>query len=193
MGERRHGFLSLTGVSRQALGRRGCRKFKTVTYRVIPEESTRIAMIQTGEADIVGISRERVPELQARGFKVFVKERGSVMGCYFHQQWEDVPVADKRVRQALNLAINREELAQFIFAGQAMLVAMYPIGSFAVAAGADQSYSHTPTTPIVPNSSSRRPGMPMALKRPSIPMPARTSPRWYDWSRLSLAMRPRLA
>ena len=125
----------------------GVPKFKTVTYRVIPEESTRIAMMQTGEADIVGISRERVPELQARGFKVFVKERGSVMGCYFHQQWEDVPVADKRVRQALNLAINREELAQFIFAGQAKLVAMYPIGSFAVAAGADQSLQPYPYDP----------------------------------------------
>jgi peptide/nickel transport system substrate-binding protein len=122
----------------------GVPKFKTVTYRVVPEESTRLAMIQTGEADIVGVSRERVPELQARGLKVFVKERGSVMGCYFHQQWEDVPVADKRVRQALNLAINREELVKFIFADQAKLVAMYPIGSFAVAAGADQSLQPYP-------------------------------------------------
>jgi len=114
---------------------------------VVPEESTRIAMIQTGEADVVGVSRERVAELQARGLKVFVKERGSVMGCYFHQQWEDVPVADKRVRQALNLAINREELVKFIFAGQAKLMAMYPIGSFAMAAGADpslQPYSYDP-------------------------------------------------
>jgi peptide/nickel transport system substrate-binding protein len=117
----------------------GVPKFKTVTYQVVPEESTRIAMIQTGEADIVGVSRERVAELEATGLKVFVKERGSVMGCYFHQQWDDVPVADKRVRQALNLAINRDELVNFIFAGQAKLVAMYPIGSFAAAAGADTS------------------------------------------------------
>jgi peptide/nickel transport system substrate-binding protein len=125
----------------------GVPRFKTVTYRVVPEESTRLAMIQTGEADVVGVSRERVAELQARGLKVFVKERGSVMGCYFHQQWDDVPVADKRVRQALNLAINREELVKFIFAGQAKLVAMYPIGSFAVAAGADASLQPYPYDP----------------------------------------------
>lgn len=125
----------------------GVPRFKTVTYRVVPEESTRIAMIQTGEADIVGISRERVPELQSRGFKVFVKAQGSVMGCYFHQQWEDVPVADKRVRQALNLAINRAELIKFIFAGQAKPVAMYPVGSFAVAAGADASLQPYPYDP----------------------------------------------
>ena len=125
----------------------GVPRFKTVTYRVVPEESTRIAMIQTGEADIVGVSRERVPELQSRGFKVFVKERGSVMGCYFHQQWEEVPVADKRVRQALNLAMNRAELIKFIFAGQAKSVAMYPVGSFAVTAGADVSLQPYPYDP----------------------------------------------
>ncbi len=125
----------------------GVPKFKTITYRVVPEESTRIAMIQTGEADIVGVSRERVPELQSRGLQVFVKEQGSVMGCYFHQQWESVPVADKRVRQALNLAINREELSKFIFAGQAKPMAMYPVGSFAVTAGADPSLTPYPYDP----------------------------------------------
>jgi ABC-type transport system substrate-binding protein len=139
-------FIELEAVQRHWA--EGVPKFKAVTYRAIPEESTRIAMLQTGEADIVGISRERVPELQARGFNVFVKERGSVMGCYLHQQWDAVPVADKRVRQALNLAINREEIARFIFGGQAKLMAMYPIGSFAVAAGADpelKPYPYDPT------------------------------------------------
>lgn len=125
----------------------GVPKFKTVTYRVVPEESTRMAMLQTGEADIVAVSRERVPDLQARGFKVFTKAQGSVMGCYFHQQWEDVPVADKRVREALNLAVNRAELIKFIFAGQAKPMAMYPIGSFAVTAGADQSLQPYPYDP----------------------------------------------
>jgi peptide/nickel transport system substrate-binding protein len=115
----------------------GVPKYKRLTYSVVPEENTRIAMIQTGEAEIISASRERVPELQARGFNVFVKERGSVMGCYFHQQWESHPVGDRRVRQAMNLAINREEVVKFIFAGQAKLMALYPMGSFAVAAGAD--------------------------------------------------------
>lgn len=125
----------------------GIPKFKTVTYRVIPEESTRIAMLQTGEADIISISRERVADLQARNFGAFVKERGSVMGCYFHQQWDQVPVGDPRVRQALNLAINREEIVRYIFAGQAKLMAMYPLGSFAIAAGADPELKPYPYDP----------------------------------------------
>jgi peptide/nickel transport system substrate-binding protein len=125
----------------------GVPKYKRLTYAVVPEENTRIAMIQTGEAEIISASRERVPELQARGFNVFVKERGSVMGCYFHQQWEGHPVGDRRVRQAMNLAINREEVVKFIFAGQAKLMALYPMGSFAVAAGADPELQPYPYDP----------------------------------------------
>jgi peptide/nickel transport system substrate-binding protein len=138
-------FIQLEAVDKHWA--EGVPKYKSVTYRVVAEESTRIAMIQTGEADIVSISRERVPDLQAMGLKVFVKERGSVMGCYFHQQWEGHPVGDRRVRQALNLAINRDEIVQFIFAGQAKLMAMYPIGSFAVAAGADPELKPYPYDP----------------------------------------------
>jgi peptide/nickel transport system substrate-binding protein len=125
----------------------GVPKYKRLTYSVVPEENTRIAMLQTGEAEIIGASRERVPDLQARGFNVFVKERGSVMGCYFHQQWEGHPVGDRRVRQAMNLAINREEVVKFIFAGQAKLMALYPMGSFAVAAGADPELQPYPYDP----------------------------------------------
>jgi peptide/nickel transport system substrate-binding protein len=125
----------------------GVPKYQRLTYSVVPEENTRIAMLQTGEAEIIGASRERVPDLQARGFNVFVKERGSVMGCYFHQQWEGHPVGDRRVRQAMNLAINREEVVKFIFAGQAKLMALYPMGSFAVAAGADPELQPYPYDP----------------------------------------------
>jgi peptide/nickel transport system substrate-binding protein len=126
----------------------GVPRYKRLTYKVIPEENTRIAMLQTGEAEIISASRERIPDLQARGFNIFVKERGSVMGCYFHQQWEGHPVGDRRVRQALNLAINREEIVKFIFAGQAKLMALYPMGSFSVAAGADPELQPYPYDPV---------------------------------------------
>jgi peptide/nickel transport system substrate-binding protein len=138
-------FIQLEAVDKHWA--EGVPKYKTLTYRVVAEESTRIAMIQTGEVDIVSVSRERVPDLQALGLNVLVKERGSVMGCYFHQQWEGHPIGDRRVRQALNLAINRDEIVQFIFAGQAKLMAMYPIGSFAVAAGADPELKPYPYDP----------------------------------------------
>src|SRR5918992_6179653 len=61
------------------------------------------------------------------------------MGCYFHEHWEDVPVAKKEVRQALNLAINCQEILDSLYSGQGELVAMYPIGSFSIGSGGDAS------------------------------------------------------
>src|SRR5205823_11422522 len=53
--------------------REGVPKMKTVTFLLVPEESTRLAQLRTGEADIIAVSREKVPEVKAAGFNVFSK------------------------------------------------------------------------------------------------------------------------
>jgi peptide/nickel transport system substrate-binding protein len=125
----------------------GVPKFKTVTFLLVPEESTRLAQLRTGEADIIAISRERVPEAKASGFNVFAKQNDQVVVVYMQQQWDAVPVADKRVRQALNLALDKEALMKFVFAGQGVPAVMYPIGSYGVAGGADPTLKPYPYDP----------------------------------------------
>ena len=56
--------------------RDGVPKYKYMTYLIIPEESTRIAMLRTGEADIARISREAVKEALSAGLNVITKENG---------------------------------------------------------------------------------------------------------------------
>ena len=102
-----------------------------------PEESTRMAQLRTSEADIVAVSREKVPEVKAAGYNIFSKLNDQVIVVYMQQQWDQVPVAEKRVRQALNLALDKEAILKFVFAGQGVPVPMYPIGSYGVAGGAD--------------------------------------------------------
>jgi peptide/nickel transport system substrate-binding protein len=127
--------------------RDGVPKFKTVTFMLVPEESTRLAQLRTGSADVIAISRERVPEVKAEGYHVFSKLNDQVVVIYMQQQWDDVPTADKRVRQALNLAIDKEAILQFVFAGQGVPVPMYPIGSYGVAGGADPRLEPYPYDP----------------------------------------------
>jgi peptide/nickel transport system substrate-binding protein len=127
--------------------RDGVPKFKTVTFMLVPEESTRLAQLRTGEADIIAVSRERVPEVKAAGFKVFSKLNDQVIVVYMQQQWDPVPIADKRVRQALNLAIDKEAIMRFVFAGQGVPTPMYPIGSYGVAGGADPTLRPYPYDP----------------------------------------------
>jgi peptide/nickel transport system substrate-binding protein len=124
--------------------REGVPKFKTVTFLLVPEESTRLAQLRTEEADIIAISREKVPEIKAAGFNVFSKLNDQVIVVYMQQQWDAVPVTDKRVRQALNLALDKEAIMKFVFAGQGVPVAMYPIGSYGVAGGADATLQPYP-------------------------------------------------
>jgi peptide/nickel transport system substrate-binding protein len=63
------------------------------------------------------------------------------------QQWDAVPIANKQVRQALNLAIDKEAIMRFVFANQGVPAAMYPIGSYGAAGGADASLQPYPYDP----------------------------------------------
>ncbi len=127
--------------------REGVPKYKQVQYLIVPEESTRIAMLATRQTDTSDVSRERVKSLRDQGYNVFIKEKADVAGCYYHQQWENVPIAKKEVREALNLAINRQELLDTLYSGQGSIVPMYPIGSFSFGAGGDATLKPYPYDP----------------------------------------------
>lgn len=137
--------IQLEAVARH--WREGVPKFKTVTFLLVPEESTRLAQLRAGEADIIAISREKVAEVVSAGAKVFSKLNDQVIVIYMQQQWDKVPVADKRVRQALNLALDKEAIMKFVFAGQGVPVAMYPVGSYGVSGGADATLQPYPYDP----------------------------------------------
>ncbi|MBI4611758.1 MAG: ABC transporter substrate-binding protein [Candidatus Rokubacteria bacterium] len=99
--------------------RLGTPKFKTVTFRLIPEETTRVAILRRGEADIIEISRDRVKEVERGGFPIFMRKDDSLLQMWWVQPWENTPVKDRRVREALNISIDRKELAATIFGGMA--------------------------------------------------------------------------
>ena len=107
--------------------REGVPLWESVLIKTIPEESTRIAALKTGEVDVINLSRERVTEMEEAGFRVYPRPGQAVIGFYFHQQWEDVPWADVRVRKAMNIAINRDEIVEFIFAGRGSPGIVYPM------------------------------------------------------------------
>jgi peptide/nickel transport system substrate-binding protein len=136
-------FMDLSAVEDH--WREGTPTVATIRLKKVPEESTRIAALKTGEADIITVSRENVPEIRDAGLQVFLREGQAIVGFYFHQQWEDVPISDIRVREAMNLAVNREELAEFIFGGLASPGAVYPVpGSAPVTDPTLQPYGYDP-------------------------------------------------
>ncbi len=107
----------------------GTPKYKNVTFKLVPEETTRIALLRRGEVDVADVSRERVTELEREGFPIHFRKEEAIL----HMWWvlgpdgRTAPTKDKRVREALNLAIDRAEIAQSIFAGHAEPAAI-PMG-----------------------------------------------------------------
>lgn len=123
--QRKGDFMELEAVEDH--WRDGVPIFETVLFRIIPEESTRIAALKAGEVDVISVSRERAPQLKSDGLNIFSKNGASVLGLYFHEQWRDSSVwKDINVRKAFNLAINRDEVCEFIFAGECTPAAVYP-------------------------------------------------------------------
>lgn len=97
-------------------------EFKRVTHYLIPEEATRIMMLQKGMLDAIPVSLEGAIQLKKKGFTTMGGAEGlawAVVTGAYHPKAKGSPLADVRVRQALSLAINRQELINSMLYGMA--------------------------------------------------------------------------
>ena len=88
----------------------------------VPEEATRIAMLQRGEVDIAyGITYDRLAELRDEGFGTVVVGFPSLSNYTYQGTWlpDAGPTGDIRVRKAMSYALNRQEICDTWFAGLA--------------------------------------------------------------------------
>jgi peptide/nickel transport system substrate-binding protein len=106
--------------------RDGVPRYKYVTFRIIPEEGTQIAMLKTGQADIARIGRESAKDLLGEGFNVISKKNQAIVIFMPNMTWESPAFSDLRFRKALNLAIDKEAIIKHIFAGRARPTTSFP-------------------------------------------------------------------
>src|SRR6185436_14973535 len=102
---------------------RGTPQFKKLVLLLVPEQSTRIAMVRTGEASIVAIGPDAIKEAQAGGMKI-VTVPGTMQAVYqfwgtYKPEAKDSPLANIKVREALSLAIDRQQIIDHVMAKQA--------------------------------------------------------------------------
>jgi peptide/nickel transport system substrate-binding protein len=111
---------------------RGRPHFKDLTILVVPEESTRVAMVRTGEAAIASIGPETMLGASRAGLEV-LSVPGTMQAVFqFWGTWrpemKDQPLAKPRVRQALSLAIDRQQVIEHFMNGKARMP--YPFATF---------------------------------------------------------------
>jgi peptide/nickel transport system substrate-binding protein len=95
--------------------------FKKLTLVLIPDETTRVASLKTGAVDAIDAGIQSAAELVSTGFRTGVLDTAkpiiNIFGVY-DPKAVGMPTADIRVRQALSLAINRDELNKTLYYGQ---------------------------------------------------------------------------
>ena len=102
---------------------RGTPQFKRMTLLLVPEQSTRLAMVRTGEASIASISPEALKEARAGGMRI-VTVPGTMQAIYqfwglYRPEAKGSPLTDVRVREALSLAIDRQQIIDHVMVKEA--------------------------------------------------------------------------
>jgi peptide/nickel transport system substrate-binding protein len=112
---------------------RGTPHFKELHILLVPEESTRVSMVRTGEAAIASVGPESL-QSASRGRLEVLSVPGTMQAVYqfsgtYRPEFKDSPVANPRVREALSLAIVRQQIIYHVMNGKASMP--YPFAVFA--------------------------------------------------------------
>lgn len=121
--------------------------FKYLTIRSVPEKDAQIAMLKTGEVDIITVPAEKIPEVEAAGLGISSIPEATGHYIMFGGQllasdpnfdptvpWaghtDEAPDSEwnqraLKVREALNLAIDRETIRAKIMQGAAAPMSTY--------------------------------------------------------------------
>lgn len=102
-------------------------KLKKLVFYPIEEQSTALTMFDTGQIDLSDeLPRPEIPRLAAAGM---VKYSATINTYYYMLNTKKPPLNDPRVRKALALAINREQIVKYITkAGEKPALGFVPYG-----------------------------------------------------------------
>ncbi len=118
-------------------------RIKTMTLRAIPEATSRVIELETGNVDLIYyVPTSDVKRLRANSSIDVIQTPGSLV-YYMGMNTERKPFDDPRVRRAVDLAIDKEGVVDAVFEGFAAV----PAGAWAPAV----KYAPADAAPLVQN------------------------------------------
>lgn len=98
-------------------------KFQFLTLEVVPEDSTRIAALQSGQADLIEANVLMTDQIVSNGGEVAWQDESAYNWIVMVDCWEsDMWCFPKEVRQAVELAFNKREVVDNLY-GRGAVVA----------------------------------------------------------------------
>lgn len=97
---------------------RGAPEIKNLTFEVIPDAATKAIALQTGEVNFAEIDSSVLTQLQANN-QIKIAEVENSGFAYVSMNLEKEPFNNEKVRQAVNYAIDRDNLVSVCYEGEA--------------------------------------------------------------------------
>ncbi|MBR1643591.1 MAG: ABC transporter substrate-binding protein [Butyrivibrio sp.] len=156
--------------------------FDKIVIKQYAEESTRIAALQAGEIDFAPVGANSVSVIESTdGLRIEESPYASTLGLFIAGAYDDTGAAlqDVRVREALGLAINREELVSAVFDGNAIAAGVWGLYPFTY--GYDGSRKDVaPFDPEKAKELLAEAGYPDSFADPEIPLYYSLATVWGD-------------
>jgi peptide/nickel transport system substrate-binding protein len=94
--------------------------FKKLEFIIVPDEISRVSMLETGELDLVRSITPHLLKRLSRNKHVTIKKTSDLPSLYgISYKIVNYPIMrDKRLRMAMNYAINRQEIVDKIYLGE---------------------------------------------------------------------------
>jgi peptide/nickel transport system substrate-binding protein len=95
-------------------------KFEKLVIKIVPEDSSRVAAMMAGQFDVTNqFPAQFISQAKAAPMLTVTEAKPNFQLLYFGFKTTRPMVADKRVREAMSIAINRAEIAKAILLGNA--------------------------------------------------------------------------
>ncbi|MCB2107851.1 MAG: ABC transporter substrate-binding protein [Rhodobacteraceae bacterium] len=124
---------------------------RNLIFVEVPDEAARISALASGAIDAaIQISPDAIDTVADTGGRTLILPGGTVYAIALNAEREGSPFTDRRVRQAANYAVNKEQIAEVLFHGTTV-----PMGQPAsrITAGYD------PEIPVYPHDPERARGL----------------------------------
>ena len=100
-------------------------KFQSLDILLVPEEATRAAALQAGEADVAPVSLATKDQVEAGGGRIIFGDQGVYFWAFFPHQYREpfTPFSDKNVRKAMSYAFDKQLMMDQLYGGSQVAVA----------------------------------------------------------------------
>jgi peptide/nickel transport system substrate-binding protein len=105
---------------------RGPAKFQRVVWKIVPEEAARLATMASGQGDVTYTMPDQyLPQLGRMPNMQVLRPEANLSLFYLGFKTTRPHVADVRVRTALNMAVNRQQLVDALWFGNGEVASTY--------------------------------------------------------------------